>query len=376
MADDNKLVKWTGEQKDWKGYAKQKKGYKLRNEDDFAGYEGIPDPRKRDRVTQRYQVAADQHSDPTGAEAGAWVNAESEAVKARKEKTWAAKDVKWYYTQYDSMVGTKGQQLADEMATESGLELETKVAAHYGTRTNCHAAHNLKEWVRDVKGDESMANWCKTWYEKCQDVEANLRWDQMRCILFLHSLGDEYKGFFDIATSGSDKLDLQDLMKRAEDHARGRETDERRSSMAMAAAEQQRQQPPHRNDQHGNGDYARPCRVCGNQWHCKAECFRPGGGLAHLSTDERASWLEAQRTQREHRRQQREQRDQYSGRHNTRNRSWRRDEAPKETANYAVMYASKELELTKLKQAVEQARKKIDGCGLVIDHGLPDAYGT
>ena len=39
MADDNKLVKWTGEQKDWKGYAKQKKGYKLRNEGDFEGYD-------------------------------------------------------------------------------------------------------------------------------------------------------------------------------------------------------------------------------------------------------------------------------------------------------------------------------------------------
>ena len=35
MADDNKLVKWTGDQKDWKGYAKQIKGYKIRNEDDF-----------------------------------------------------------------------------------------------------------------------------------------------------------------------------------------------------------------------------------------------------------------------------------------------------------------------------------------------------
>jgi len=38
------------------------------------------------------------------------------------------------------------------------------------------------------------------------------------------------------------------------------------------------------------------------------------------------------------------------------------------------MYAAKELELTKLKKTVEQARKKIDGCGLVIDHGLPDEY--
>ena len=103
MADDNKLVKWTGEQKDWKGYAKQIKGHKIRNEDDFEGYDGIPDPRKRGRVTQRCQVAADQHSDP---EAGAWVNAESEAVKTRKDKLWAAKDAKWHYTQYDSLIGT------------------------------------------------------------------------------------------------------------------------------------------------------------------------------------------------------------------------------------------------------------------------------
>ena len=44
MADDNKLVKWTGAQKDWKGYAKQVKGYKIRKEDDFEGHEGIPDP--------------------------------------------------------------------------------------------------------------------------------------------------------------------------------------------------------------------------------------------------------------------------------------------------------------------------------------------
>ena len=30
MADDNKLVKWTGEQKDWKGYSKQKKSHTSR----------------------------------------------------------------------------------------------------------------------------------------------------------------------------------------------------------------------------------------------------------------------------------------------------------------------------------------------------------
>lgn len=367
MADDNKLVKWTGEQKDWKGYSKQKRGYKLRNKDEFKGYEGIPDPRKRDAVAARYQVGADVHNDPTGAAAGEWVNAESAAVKARKDKAWAEADEQWYFTQYDSMVGTKGQQIADEMDSESGRALEAKVDAHYSTTTNCHAAHNLREWVRGVKHTESMEEWCKAWYDKCQIIEANLRWDQMRCILFLHSLGDQYKGFFDIATSGSDKLDLQDLMRRAEDHARGRENDEAKTNMAMEAADQTQQKPPPHQHQHGNGDYMRPCRVCGSQWHCKAECFKPGGGLAHLTPEQRGNWLEDQRQRRYKHRQERERRDQYSGRHTSRNRTWNRDDGTaKETANVAIVAAQAQ-ELMQLKTKMQSAKQKIDNSGICFD---------
>ena len=36
------------------------------------------------------------------------------------------------------------------------------------------------------------------------------------------------------------------------------------------------------------------------------------------------------------------------------------------------MYAAKELKFTKMNLDVEQARKKIDGCGLIIIQGLPD----
>ena len=57
MAEDSKLAKWTDTQKDWKGYVKQIKGYKIRNKDVYKILKQ-PDPRQRDRVTARYQVDA------------------------------------------------------------------------------------------------------------------------------------------------------------------------------------------------------------------------------------------------------------------------------------------------------------------------------
>ena len=53
MTDNNgSLTRFNGERKNWKTFKKQMKGHKIINEDKYEGYEGIPDPRKRDRVTQ------------------------------------------------------------------------------------------------------------------------------------------------------------------------------------------------------------------------------------------------------------------------------------------------------------------------------------
>ena len=106
MAEDSKLAKWTDAQKDWKGYAKQIKGFKIRNKDLYKILE-TPDPRKRDRVTTRYQVHANEHADPTGARPGEWVNTESETVKARKDSEHEEADQTWHLTLYDSIIGTK-----------------------------------------------------------------------------------------------------------------------------------------------------------------------------------------------------------------------------------------------------------------------------
>ena len=93
MTDDSsKLARFNGERKDWKTWKKQRNGYKIINEEEFEGYEGIPDPRKRDRVTTQYEAQA---KDPTGAEEGDTVRVESELTKKKKDKKWAKIDHKW-----------------------------------------------------------------------------------------------------------------------------------------------------------------------------------------------------------------------------------------------------------------------------------------
>ena len=80
--------------------------------------------------------------------------------------------------------------------------------------------------------------------------------------------------------------------------------------------------------------HSTPCSNCGDRYHCAAECFRPGGGLCHLSYDERQGWLEAKRRRREQNRRGRgDDRDRDSDRKHSRNRSWRRDDDKTEEAN-------------------------------------------
>ena len=56
MTDQSsKLASFNGERKEWKTWKKQRNGYKIINEGQFEGYAGIPDPRKRGRVTQQHR---------------------------------------------------------------------------------------------------------------------------------------------------------------------------------------------------------------------------------------------------------------------------------------------------------------------------------
>jgi len=41
-----------------------------------------------------------------------------------------------------------------------------------------------------------------------------------------------------------------------------------------------------------------PCANCNHPFHCQRECFKDGGGLSHLSHEERQDWLELKRRRR------------------------------------------------------------------------------
>merc|ERR1712137_139187 len=42
------LTRFNGEHKHWKTWKKQRNGYKIINEEEFEGYDGIPDPRHKE----------------------------------------------------------------------------------------------------------------------------------------------------------------------------------------------------------------------------------------------------------------------------------------------------------------------------------------
>lgn len=48
----------------------------------------------------------------------------------------------------------------------------------------------------------------------------------------------------------------------------------------------------------GSGSGDAKCANCHNGGHTKAECFKKGGGLSHLTNDQKTAWLAARRTKR------------------------------------------------------------------------------
>ena len=235
--ENSKLATFDGEREHWQSWKNKRDGWKVINKRNFKGYFGVTQPSKRDRVTTAYTVDDDQEDyDPTGAAPGTRVNAESVSVYKRKDREWIENDVLWFYLQSD-VFGGKAEELADEMTEKSGVLLETKLAAHYEQTTNSHAAHTLTALVTMKKAlGESVEKHSAAWTKSIKRVEANMDWPQIKCCLFLASLGEAYQGFFDIATTTTDKMDLQDLMKRAADYRRGTDNDESdTSAIAMTA---------------------------------------------------------------------------------------------------------------------------------------------
>ena len=190
--------------------------------------------------------------------------------------------------------------------------------------------------------------------------------------LYLISLGFQYRAVEATANVLPDhERTLAKVMSLAVDHSVDEDADEvDNSDRALVAILKERGFVPSTNKRNYEAAFAatesrfendRPPLRCGNcsgLWHTKEECFNKGGGLAHLDSQGRRSFLDRKRRDREDRREDRK----YN------NRSYRREDEdrPKEKEGAKRV---KELEdkVKEQEEKMERADRIVGDLGFDID---------
>lgn len=295
------LGDFSGEKVDYPDAKERYLAFKTIEKKRLKKWLGVPDPRNRSRIEADYEART---GDPTGAKPGTLVKAESPAQYRKVCEEWVEID-EWMFSVWGSTFkGGRALRAKLKLAQQgkrSGRLLEKAVAVCYEEKTARHAAHLVRSWVTTVrKPGESVEAFTEAWEEQREEINANLDWDQIQCIFYLTALGPSHQNYFDIK-SQEKTLDMDDLQRGAPDFRRGTSDEDPRllqmnaKSVALSVEEQKQ----NNRDRHGRRWTTRPCNVCGNQWHCARDCFDEGGGLSHLTMEERQDWLDMKKRRRE-----------------------------------------------------------------------------
>lgn len=292
---------------------------------------GDLDPRLYPRRTTAVNIATDD--DPRGPR-GTRLSAQSQTAydtsisnfKVKNKKGWAA-----ILPQLDG----NALSIAMRAAHGDGRAVIRLLNEGLGAKSRTQTAQMLIEFIKAKKDREvTVADHANSWLDAQRRIDENDGFDKdtMQTVLYLMSLGPQYRMFVNLACMYSrEQFNLRNVMAKAKEFQLHEPADEADSSaVALAAAEQARRGTTDQN-------WTRtPCSNCGHPFHTAAECFAKGGGLSHLSADERGEWLEAKRKRRAAQRERREQ------------------------ANSAQI----------LQRKIRKAKEKLRNEGLVIDLGL------
>lgn len=304
----SELGTWDGSEDTYPQAIRTITAYKRRNKKKFKGYFGAVNPKERTRIKKTYRVPepdsddSDDESDPTGARPGQRVYRESKEDYRRAKRVYKEHGVTWFYILAAMFVGGLAEERVQQMESTDELDgklLEKRVRADYESKTNKHSSHLFRGWVTNIRPSKTtMTEWNRQWNRTAAVINQNMEWQQMQVYLYMMSLGPVMRQFYNITTAGSAKLKLTDVQKAAEDWCNDEQNeDEGKPSQIAFAAQQQNSnsniQP--RAGKYGPGDAEwkqRPCVLCSHPFHAMNECFRPGGGLAHLTAAEREQWLD------------------------------------------------------------------------------------
>lgn len=322
------LPDWDGKASTYSRFTRKIAKHKRGNKEQYmdSKFWSMPDPRLRSRVTTRRRAT---ENDPTGTPEGEWVERESAEEYAELCKQYKECELLWFETLGASLVGGKAEDLVEKMVAKEqrhGKLLEAGMKHIYEEKTTKNLAGTYISWITTTKPPNMPTDdWNVTWNKTRTTMEKNLDWEQMRVYIYLKSLGEQNRPFYDITTTQKGALDLEDVQAEAEDWDKDkvRAGEGKPHDIALSANEHWTQSAQYalsaQQNTRGTGRIntdskgtpydcnhphwlTTPCVSCPSKnksknWHCMRDCF--DGGLSHLSDDEKEMWLQMKRQSRE-----------------------------------------------------------------------------
>ena len=315
---------YDGNRMNYENYDMDKLAWSIRKKHDE--YLEAPDPRTIPRVETAYTI--DTENDPHGP-VGTRVRAENEGAYANR----ISRDFKTGKSIWsEAFTGTSASARESAMKAHQEQPFDVRhmfktIKKDFGDKTDKQSGSLVVESISKRKLDgQTINSFNNEWNENKRMLTANgMNLPEPYIInLYLASLGPKYSTLRTVAdVLPSEKRTLSHLMQLAVDHREDEDNDEATAdSHALQAistlkrqgyhvigprnakrqqtgtAFQSQTEEPNRNYQHQHQSRPR-CTVCGQPWHKAATCFKQGGGLSHLTREQRGTWLEANRRAKE-----------------------------------------------------------------------------
>lgn len=253
------------------------------------------DPSTIPRVDAAYTVPANDNDDPHGPP-GTNVPRETQAAYDRR----IAKDKKDGKTIWaGGLRGMKDDARESFLATEqfNARAAFAKVEENHGNQTEKQVSTLVRKFnTTNKKRNQTIENFNDDWRRGLRAMKSNAMELPPKYVvnLYLAALGSPYKTLESmIQVLPSTQRTISKVMQLAKDHI-VEDNDEADVNMAMAAKHKRKYHESAYAAQQQKGG----CTVCHHPYHTQEECFRQGGGLAHLTREQRQQHLHAKRTKR------------------------------------------------------------------------------
>jgi hypothetical protein len=301
-ATDNKAwpgTKFCGEPERYAQYATDQEGWAITNDDDE--FLESRDPSTIPRVEAPYTVQPGVTNDPHGPP-GTNVQMETLGNYNRRIARDAKRSKKLWG---EGIRGFGGEALETALTAKKydARALFRKIKEVHGDKSAKQVSKMVRTFnARNKLPSEGIESFNNEWLSGLRLMKANnMELPEAYVVnLYMASLGDAYRMLESmVQVLPAKERTLQKVMKLAVDHRTDERDEADNSGIALAAEQTKKRKREQALAAIGITPPRGGCTNCGDPYHTAAECFKAGGGLAHLNKQQRGAWLEQRRRQRD-----------------------------------------------------------------------------